>query len=115
MTRAKTAGQKLVALLYEQLPPGVEWTAKERAVCGLIAATADDVETLKKLLASELAQPDRSVHRCAELAGEIRQARGAIAKMVASLDPEMQMTAKSVRHQNAVAVRWHGAGVGGSA
>ena len=113
MTSAKTAGQKLVAMLDGQLPSGVEWTPKELAVCGLIADTADDVETLKKLLAAELAKVDCSTHRCAELAGEIRQARAAIAKMVASLDPEMQMQAKSVRHQSAAHSRWSGAGLGG--
>ena len=115
MSNTETAGQKLVAMLDGQLPTGVEWTPKELAVRGLIAETADDIVTLKKLQAAELAKPDCSTHRCAELAGEIRQARAAIVKMVASLDPEMVMQAKSVRHQNAVNVRWHGAGVGGQA
>ena len=76
-------------MLDRQLPAGVEWTPKELAVCGLISDTADDIETLKKLLAAELAKPEVMAHRCAELAGEIRQARAAVARMVASLDPEM--------------------------
>jgi hypothetical protein len=96
------AGQRLVKLLDEGLPNGIIWKASERATLGLISDTADMVETLKGLLAAEVASLDRSTHGCAELAGEIRQAQASIAKMIASLDPEMVTVAKSVRHQNAV-------------
>jgi len=112
---SNTAGQKLVALLDEGLPNGIVWTAKERATLGLISDTADRVEVLKKLLASEVAAIDRSPHTCAELAAEIRMAQSAIAKMVASLDPEMVVAAKSVRHQAAARARWNGVGVSGPA
>jgi hypothetical protein len=115
MSNAKTAGQQLVALLDEGLPSGVVWTANERAILGLISDHADRVEVLKKLLASEVAAIDRSLHTCAELAAEIRMAQAAIAKMIASLDPEMVVQAKSVRHQAAAHARWNGVGVSGPA
>ncbi len=110
-----TPGQQLVALLDEGLPNGIVWTAKERATLQLISDTVDRVEVLKKLLASEVAAIDRSTHRCAELAAEIRMAQALIAKMIARLDPEMVVQAKSVRHQAAAYARWNGVGVGGQA
>jgi hypothetical protein len=113
MNSTDTAGHRLVALLDTGLPSGIVWKASERAVLGLIEATADRVETLKGLLAAELASPDRSAHRCCEVAAEIRQAEAQTARLVASLDPEMVMEAKSVRHQAAAHARWNGAGVGG--
>lgn len=46
-----------------------------------------------------------------ELAAEIRQLQAAIAKMIATgLDPRMENTAKSVRHQHAANARWHPGG-----
>lgn len=111
----KNAGEQLVKLLGEGLPRGMEWTASEQAVLGLISDTADTVETLKGLLAAEVKSADRSTHRCAELAGEIRMAQAQIAKLVGSLDPEMVVQAKSVRHVNAARARWNGVGVSGSA
>ena len=115
MTETLTAGQRLVALLDEGLPSGIVWKASERAVLGLICDTADRVETLKGLLAAELAGPERSAHRCVEVAAEIRQAEAQTARLIASLDPEMVMEAKSVRHQTAARARWNGAGLGGRA
>lgn len=115
MTDTVTAGQRLVALLSEGLKNGIVWTASERAILTLISDTADRVEVLKVLLAAEVNSLDRSTHRCAELAGEIRMAQAAIAKMIASLDPEMVVQAKSVRHQDAARARWSGAGLGGRA
>jgi hypothetical protein len=112
---SNTAGQKLVALLDKGLPSGVVWTANEQATLGLISDTADRVEVLKKLLASEVASIERSMHHCAELAAEIRMGQAAIAKMIASLDPEMVVQAKSVRHQAAARARWNGVGVSGPA
>lgn len=113
MSDTITAGQKLVALLDEGLPNGIIWKASERALLGLIEATADRVEVLKGLLAAELAKPDRSAHRCCEVAAEIRQAEAQTARLVASLDPEMVMEAKSVRHQTAARARWNGVGISG--
>ena len=115
MNIQKTAGQKLRALLDEGLPAGIEWKASERALLTLIAATADRIGTLEELLAAELAKPDRSAHRCVEVAAEIRAAESQTARLIASLDPEMVMEAKSVRHQAAAHARWNGVGVGGQA
>ena len=108
-----TAGQQLVELLDQGLPSGVVWKASEKAVLGLIRDSADRVEVLKGLLAAELASPERSAHRCVEVAAEIRQAEAQMARLVASLDPEMVMEAKSLRHQTAARARWNGVGVGG--
>ena len=63
---------------------------------GLIRDSAGRVEVLKGLLAAELASPERSAHRCVEVAAEIRQAEAQMARLVASLDPEMVMEAKSL-------------------
>jgi hypothetical protein len=114
MADVKTAGQRLVELLDEGLPNGVIWKASERATLALIEDTADRVEALKALLAAEIKSIERSTHRCAELAGEIRMAQAQIAKMIASLDPEMLVQAKSARHQNAAHTRWSGAGLHGN-
>ena len=113
MNTPKTAGRQLVELLGTQLPNGVVWSAKEKATLAQIEATADEIEVLKELLAAEIANPERSSHRCAELAGEVRMARAAIVKMTALLDPEMVVQAKSIQHQNAARSRWSGAGLGG--
>lgn len=113
MTDTQTAGQRLVALLDTGLPSGVVWKASEKATLTLIEDTADRIEVLKKLLAAEVNDIQRSTHRSAELAGEIRMAQASIAKMIASLDPEMTAVPKSARHQAAAHARWSGAGVGG--
>ena len=115
MDDAMTPGRRLVQLLDKGLPRGIVWSASEKAVCNLIADTADLVETLKALLAVEVARPEPAAHRCCELAGEIRQAQAAIAKMIASLDPEMTREPKSERHQRAAYARWNGVGVSGPA
>ena len=74
------------------------------------------VETLKGLLAAEVASLDRSTHGCAELAGEIRQGRLRSRKRSRrSIRRRSRSPAKSVRHQNAVDTRWNGAGLGGRA
>ena len=91
------------------------WTANERAVLGLISDHADRVEVLKELQAVELAKPEVSAHRVCELAAEVRTTQAAIAKMIASLDPEMVVQAKSARHQAAARARWNGVGVSGPA
>jgi hypothetical protein len=113
MNTAQTAGQRLVKLLDEGLPSGIVWTAKERAVLTLIEAAADRIAVLKTLLDAETAKPEVFAHRVCELAGEIRMAESSIAKMVAGLDPEMTVQAKSVRHQDAARARWNGVGIGG--
>jgi hypothetical protein len=115
MTDTDTPGKRLVALLDEGLPKGIEWTANERATLTLIEAAADRIETLKALLDTETAKPQVMAHRVCELSGEIRQSENAVAKLISSLDPEMVVQAKSVRHQDAARARWRGVGVGGSA
>jgi hypothetical protein len=108
-----SAGQQLVELLDQGLPNGIVWKKSETATLGLIRDTADTAETLSKLLAAEVDSLDCSTHRCAELAGEIRQARALIAKLIGTLDPEMVMEAKSARHQAAARARWNGVGISG--
>lgn len=115
MTDTDTPGRRLVALLNKGLPKGIEWTANEHAVLTLIEQAADRIDTLKVLLAAEMAKPEVVAHRVCELAGEIRQSENAVAKLIGSLDPEMTVSAKSVRHQAAARARWNGVGVGGSA
>jgi hypothetical protein len=114
MTARKTAGKRLVALLDEGLPKGIEWTAQERATLTLIEAAADRIEVLKGLLAAEMTKPEVAAHRVCEISGEVRQTENSIAKMVSSLDPEMTVQAKSVRHQDAARARWSGVGVSGA-
>jgi hypothetical protein len=70
---------------------------------------SDRVEVFKRLLDAEMAKPEVAAHRVYELAGEIRQADAAIAKMAKSLDPEM-VQAKSMRHVHAANARWHRGG-----
>ena len=64
-------------LLDQGLPNGIIWKASEKAILGLIRDTADRTELLKELLAAEVNNPDRSTHRCAEMAAEIRQTEAA--------------------------------------
>src|ERR1700754_559904 len=101
-----TVGRRLVQTLSAGLPRNVEWDANERVVLELIEQSADRAEVLKTLLDAEMGKPEVAAHRVCELAGEIRQSEAAIAKMVASLDPEME-TAKSMRHVHAANARWH--------
>ncbi len=103
------AGRRLVQTLNEGLARNVEWDASERVVLTLIEDSADRAETLRTLLAAEMGKPEVAAHRVCELAGEIRQIQAQIAKMVASLDPEM-VQAKSVRHVHAANARWHPGG-----
>jgi hypothetical protein len=110
-----TAGQRLRKLLDEGLPNGIVWTAKERAVLALIEQSADRIEALKAVLATELARPVVAAHRVCELAGEIRISESSVAKMIAALDPEMVVSAKSVKHQQAAYARWNGVGISGPA
>jgi hypothetical protein len=104
-----TPGRRLVQILDAGLAPNAEWDAGERVVLTLIEQSADRVAVLKTLLDAETAKPEVAAHRVCEVAGEIRQAEAAIAKMVASLDPEME-TAKSMRHVHAANARWHRGG-----
>jgi hypothetical protein len=111
MNDTDTAGQRLVAMLDEGLPSGVVWDASERVVLSLIEESADRAAVLAALVDAEVARPECNAHRCCELAAEIRQLQAAIAKMVATgLDPRMENTAKSVRHQHAANTRWHPGG-----
>lgn len=115
MNDTDTAGQRLVTLLNEGLKNGIEWTANERAILTLISDHADRAEQLKALQAAELARPEVVSHRVCEIAAEIRATQAHIARMVASLDPEMVVQAKSVRHQQAAYARWNGVGISGPA
>jgi hypothetical protein len=108
---AVTPGQRLVQMLNESLPSGVVWDAGERVVLSLIEESADRAAVLAALLDAEVARPETNSHRVCEPAAEIRQLQAAIAKMIATgLDPRMESTAKSVRHQHAANARWHPGG-----
>ena len=93
-------------MLNDGLATGLAWDADELVVLTLIEESADCAESLKTLLAAEMAKPEVSSHRCAELVGEIRQLHAQIAKMAASLNPEVE-TAKSVQHVAAANSRWN--------
>jgi hypothetical protein len=106
MRVSKTPGKQLVATLSATLADGVEWTEREQVALGLIAETADRVAVLKKLFAAEIAKPEVSTRRVTELSAEVRQCETSIAKLIASLDPDM-VQAKSARHVHAANARWH--------
>ena len=55
--------------------------AGDEFVLELIEQPADRIEVLKSLLDAEMSKPEVAAHRVCELAGEIRQAEAAIAKM----------------------------------
>jgi len=106
MRVSKTPGWRLVATLNATLAEGVECTEREQVVLGLIAETADRVAVLKRLFAAEVGNEQPSTRRVTELSAEVRQCETMIAKLVASLDPDMTK-AKSARHVHAANARWH--------
>lgn len=72
---------------------------------GLIEAAADRIDALKALFEAETSRPSPSAHKAAMLAAELRQTEAGIAKLIASLDPNMEQ-AKSARHVAAANARW---------
>jgi hypothetical protein len=82
----------------------------ERVVLSLIAESADRAAVLAALLDAEVARPEPNAHRVCELAAEIRQLQAAAKIIATGLDPRMENTAKSARHQHAANARWHPGG-----
>ena len=101
-----TPGQALRARLDAELQPGTEWTPAEEVALSLAADQANRAAALSALLDAELAAPKPSAQRVTILAAEVRQLETAVAKMVATLDPDMTRV-KSARHVAAANARWH--------
>ena len=110
MRPMKTEGQRLVALLGEDLATGVAWDASEKAVLGLIEAAADRVAALRTLYATEMGRDEIVAHKVCEISAEIRNSENVIAKLIAALDPRMETRAVSVKHRDAALKRWHPGG-----
>jgi len=120
MTRRKTAGKRLVDSLSEMLGgDDDEWTEQELATLGLIEATTDRIEVLRRLFDVEVvtlrpgrdpnSEPMVSTRRVSELGSELRQCESNVARWIAALrpDPTAQQP-KSKQHQNAANTRWYG-------
>ncbi len=105
-TVRNSAGKRLRRTLNATLQPETEWTESESITLDILEAAADRVAALHVLLDVEMVKEPVSTRRVTELAAEVRQHEAAIAKMVASLDPNMEQ-AKSQRHVAAAAnARW---------
>jgi hypothetical protein len=105
-TRRITAGRRLRRTLDKTLADGAEWDEGELVTLGLIEPAANRIEALKLLFETETGHPNPSAHKAAMLAGELRQTEASIAKLIASLDPNMEQQ-KSARHVAAANARWH--------
>jgi hypothetical protein len=105
----KTPGQALVAELNAALPPGVEWTKIERTTIASIEVMADRLAALRRRADAAIANPEASAQQIALLANSARQLEVSMHGLIKSLDPDMVVMAKSVKHQHAANVRWHGA------
>lgn len=109
MNRPKSAGQRLVALLGEDLAPGVAWDGSEQAVLQLIEAAADRVAALRKVYDAEMTRDDVVAHKVCEISAEIRNSESVVARMIAALDPRMETAAVRTKHRDMALKRWHGA------
>jgi hypothetical protein len=82
--------------------------ATEQIALGLIEECGDRVAVLRDLFNIETAKPAVSTRRVTELAAEIRQTEGTIAKLVTQLVPDPDsVVLKSAQHQRAANSRWH--------
>jgi hypothetical protein len=105
VTTKRTPGQTLVDALERQLPDNMEWTASENATLDLVEHAADRLAVLRRRF-DALARDAES--RLASLQTAIHQLEGDIFRWTKSLNRGVSQ-AKSVRHQHAANVRWHGA------
>jgi hypothetical protein len=105
MTARKTPGKRLRATLDNLLPPGVEWDEQEQVTLDMIETAAERAAALQAVFDAEMAQPQISAHRVSVLASELRQHESNIARLIASLDPQMEKP-KSARHVEAANRRW---------
>jgi hypothetical protein len=108
MTTKRTPGQTLVDALDQQLPDNMEWTASENATLDLIEHAADRLAVLRRRFDAQARDTEFSESRLASLQTAIHQIEGDIFRWTKSLNLGVSQ-AKSVRHQHAAYVRWHGA------
>lgn len=105
MTARLSAGRRLRRTLDQTLAEGVEWDEREQITLGLLETAADRADSLTRVFNAEMAKPSPSPHRVSVLAAELRQTAAMVAKLTASLDPQMEQ-AKSARHVHAANQRW---------
>ena len=108
MVTRKTPGQALVEQLDEALPPGVVWTKIERVTLGRIEVLADRLDALGKRADAAIADPDASASKVSMMTTVARQYEVSMHQMIRTLDPTMEVQAKSIKHQYAANKRWHG-------
>ncbi len=109
MTAQKTPGQALIAQLNAALAPGTEWTSVEKTTLASVEVMANRLAALRKRADAAIADPDATAQQISQLAGVVRQTEVSMHSLIKSLDPNMEVQAKSARHQHAAMVRWHGA------
>lgn len=103
-----TPGKRLINVLNAALRDDAEWSEQELVALDLIEESANRLAVLRRLFDAEAAKvvPSR---RAVELAAEVRQLEGQLAKLVASVVPDPDdMPRKSRHHQKAAFTRWHG-------
>jgi hypothetical protein len=105
MTARKTPGKRLRATLDKLLPTGAEWDEQEQVTLDMIETAANRAADLQAIFDAEMAKPQTSPHRVSVLASELRQHESNIARLIATLDPQMQKP-KSARHVEAANRRW---------
>jgi hypothetical protein len=108
MSTRKTAGAALVSILGRQLPAHMEWTEAELSTLDLIEHATDRLVVLRRRFDARVSDPDCSDSQLASLQTAIHQLDGDVFRWIKSLDLGVS-EAKSVRHQHAANVRWHGA------
>ncbi|HTH87331.1 hypothetical protein [Mycobacterium sp.] len=83
--------------------PGIE-----RVTLGRIEVLADRLDALGKRADAAIADPDTSASKVSMLANVARQYEVSMHALIKSLDPTMEVQAKSARHRDAAMKRWHG-------
>jgi hypothetical protein len=83
--------------------PGIE-----RVTLGRIEVLADRLDALGKRADAAIADPDTSASKVSMLANVARQYEVSMHALIKSLDPTMEVQAKSARHRDTAMKRWHG-------
>lgn len=110
MAPRKTPGRRLIDDLDKALPPGITWTQIERTTLASIEVMANRLHALRRRTNALIADPEASPAAIAAMANAVRCLEVSMHGLIKTLDPEMALVqAKSVRHQAAANVRWHGA------
>lgn len=108
MKTAITPGKRLINVLNAALRDDAEWSETEVVALDLIEESANRLAVLRQLFDAEAVKTVPS-RRVVELAAEVRQLEGQLAKLVASVVPDPDdMPRKSRQHQKAAYSRWHG-------